>query len=363
MKKTLIVSLILAFAAVCVARDITVDDDGPADFNNIRDAVDDANAGDVIIVADGIYTGPDNRAITIDKSLTIESKNGPTNCIIDCNASVSEPSGVFIFVNINNYIGLLKGFTITGAYYPEAGAVVVGGRYDLEIRNCIIYGNVGDGVKYMYACWGDASEIVNSTIHNNSGYGINLFYGGSTDTVSIRDSIVRDEIYANDVGTKCSWPTIYADTSILLNSWADGTGSIVADPCFADSDNGDYHLQSAAGRWEPLSETWVTDANTSLGIDFGDPASDWTEELWPHGKRINVGAYGGTPEASMSQSSVGNIANLDNDANDVVWLDDLAFLVETWLREEILLAEDLGRDGKVDFSDFAIFAENWLSGM
>jgi hypothetical protein len=31
-------------------------------------------------------------------------------------------------------------------------------------------------------------------------------------------------------------------------------GNIVADPCFADADNGDYHLKSQAGRWDPNSE-------------------------------------------------------------------------------------------------------------
>ncbi len=39
---------------------------------------------------------------------------------------------------------------------------------------------------------------------------------------------------------------------------------------------------------------------TSPCIDAGDPNSDWTGETWPHGGRINMGAYGGTREASMS---------------------------------------------------------------
>ncbi len=41
----------------CGARIITVDDDGPADFDNIQAAINDANNGDTIIVADGTYTG------------------------------------------------------------------------------------------------------------------------------------------------------------------------------------------------------------------------------------------------------------------------------------------------------------------
>lgn len=40
-------------AILCEARIITVDDDAPADFNNIQAAIDDANDGDVVIVAEG----------------------------------------------------------------------------------------------------------------------------------------------------------------------------------------------------------------------------------------------------------------------------------------------------------------------
>ncbi|UCG60129.1 MAG: hypothetical protein JSU70_11515 [Phycisphaerales bacterium] len=45
-----------------------------------------------------------------------------------------------------------------------------------------------------------------------------------------------------------------------------------------------------SGRCNPSSESWVKDYVTSPCIDLGDPDSDWTAELWPHGKRINMGA-------------------------------------------------------------------------
>ena len=38
---------------------------------------------------------------------------------------------------------------------------------------------------------------------------------------------------------------------------------------------------------------------------------------------------------------------------------DLMMLAEKWLRREVLLAEDLDRNGVVDSVDFAIFGENW----
>jgi len=80
------VVFVLTTAAPTLAGSIIyVDDDGPADFNNIQAAIDDSNDGDTIIVADGTYTGGGNREISFrGKAITVRSENGPENCIIDC---------------------------------------------------------------------------------------------------------------------------------------------------------------------------------------------------------------------------------------------------------------------------------------
>ena len=80
-------------------------------------------------------------------------------------------------------------------------------------------------------------------------------------------------------------------------------------------------------------------------------------ELWPHGKRINMGAYGGTPEASMSSSMVGNIADFSH--NDCVGIEDLLLFIEKWLVQDVLLAEDMDLNNYVDLIDFSILSENW----
>jgi len=55
-----------------------------------------------------------------------------------------------------------------------------------------------------------------------------------------------------------------------------------------------------AGRWDPNSQTWIQDDVTSPCIDAGDPTSPVGDEPEPNGQRINMGAYGGTQEASLS---------------------------------------------------------------
>jgi hypothetical protein len=39
---------------------------------------------------------------------------------------------------------------------------------------------------------------------------------------------------------------------------------------------------------------------------------------------------------------------------------DLKLFTEGWLRQQMLLSEDLDRDGSVNFKDFAIFTDNWF---
>ena len=79
-----------------------------------------------------------------------------------------------------------------------------------------------------------------------------------------------------------------------------GEGNICKDPNFADSDNGDYHLKSQAGRWNPINEIWEIDDVTSPCIDTGDPDIPVGDEPEPNGGQINMGAYGGTIQASKT---------------------------------------------------------------
>jgi hypothetical protein len=76
--------------------------------------------------------------------------------------------------------------------------------------------------------------------------------------------------------------------------------NINADPLFADPDNGDFHLKSLYGRYVAAFDTWTQDNVTSPCIDAGDPDEYPRAERTPNGKRINMGAYGGTPYASLS---------------------------------------------------------------
>ncbi len=235
------------------------------------------------------------------------------------------------------------------------------------LRNCIISNNAattphdtagkGGGIYLDY--YANSLNVVNCTIAENTasydGGGIYFEQYENPPRIIIINSILWDNSpnQISTYGGNYKGLVAYCD---IQGSWL-GAGIIDADPYFADVTSGDYHLKSQAGRWDPSQEEWVKDANTSPCIDSGAREYDWTAELWPNGKRINMGAYGGTPQASMSLSDAGNIADLNNDGS-VNYL-DMTLFTDTWPYHKILLPGDLDRNGFVDFIDFAIFSYNW----
>jgi parallel beta-helix repeat protein len=237
------------------------------------------------------------------------------------------------------------------------------------IRNSIISANLATEAGGGIYCSGDASKSVisNCTITGNSatirGGGIYSKTGGSP---RISNSVLWANISL--VGSQIAlWTNLY-DTYLTI-SYSDvqagrsaayvgtdcelvwGQGNIDADPCFArigywdpsgtsqDANDdfwvdGDYHLKSQAGRWDANEGRWTKDEVTSLCIDTGDPHSPIGFEPFPNGGIINMGAYGGTDEASKS------------------------YFGEPVC--ETIVAGDINGDCIVDFKDFAFVAFHWL---
>jgi len=108
------------------------------------------------------------------------------------------------------------------------------------------------------------------------------------------------EQHAKPVVTYCDF---YGNSGGEYANFSDETGrngNISIDPLFADVANGDFHLRSRGGRWDPLTKAWVADSMHSPCIDAGDPKSEFGEEPSPNGRRVNMGADGNTAEASKS---------------------------------------------------------------
>ncbi|MGD9780547.1 MAG: right-handed parallel beta-helix repeat-containing protein [Kiritimatiellia bacterium] len=86
---------------------------------------------------------------------------------------------------------------------------------------------------------------------------------------------------------------------------------------FQSESDGDFHLYSTAGRWSPILNRWDTDTVHSVLIDLGDPWLGVGSEPWYDGGRRNLGAYGGTAQASKSITNFWLTALSHNDGGVV----------------------------------------------
>ena len=159
--------------------------------------------------------------------------------------------------------------------------------------------------------------IVNNIIACN-GSGVEAAH--NVDPNGQKDALIKcNNVFDNIEGNWVNFPPEYGEATTVNAGGipVDHMMNMSIDPCFAratcwnDNDTadlawddyfveGDYHLKSQAGRWDPNSKSWVRDDVTSPCIDAGDPNANVADEVWPHGGRINMGAYGGTAQASMS---------------------------------------------------------------
>ena len=249
MKTQLFIFVWLILAIPCQAKTITVDDDGPADFNNIQEAINDSNDGDIIIVNPGTYTGDGNRDIDFDgKAITVRSMdpNDPdivTATIIDCNGTEDEPHRGFFFHNAEDENSILDGFTITGGYVsgnimaiypPFDGGSIYCTSSSPTIRNCIIRGNRawwnGGGIFVWWEAGSTISHITNCTITEN--YAGNKGGGIWTDDyLIIANSIITDNTSGVDGGgIQSDFPGLdIINSTVIGNSAGDSGGGICAD--------------------------------------------------------------------------------------------------------------------------------------
>ncbi|NIW00179.1 M6 family metalloprotease domain-containing protein, partial [Candidatus Saccharibacteria bacterium] len=233
------------------------------------------------------------------------------------------------------------------------GAIFNSGNSNVKLNNCIFVGNAA--LNSGGAIWNimQANATLTNCVFNRNSAGSNGggLYNASPGVVTLSNCILWDNINGQIEGTA------YVSYSAVQGGWT-GLGNINADPFFADANNGDYHLKSQVGRWDAGSQSWVRDNVTSPCIDAGNPGCPIGNEPAPAGSRKNMGAYGGTAQASKSPENWRSLADLTNDW--IVDSNDLKAFVGFWLRKGQCIPGDLNRDRSVDFKDSTIFSTEWM---
>ncbi len=202
-------------------------------------------------------------------------------------------------------------FTWNSASTGGGGAIRNNVSAGVTLTNCLFAKNSAEMFGSAIRCSnGSSATLINCTLSDNSAPNGNAL-ACTLDDGRLKSPCIIDilncilwngggEIYNKDSSTiTVAYSNVEGGDG---NAPWPGEGNINADPLFADPAGGDYHLKSQAGRWDPKSQTWQLDEVTSPCIDAGDPSTLVDLEPSPNGNIINIGAYGGTSEASKSQS-------------------------------------------------------------
>ena len=265
-----------------------------------------------------------------------------------------------------------------GGIYNDAGRPI--------LNNCIFSGNLAKGGGGMLNNEKGNSVLTNCTFNGNSANKGGAIFNNVQSNPVLTNCILWGDT-PEEIGLHLSTPVI--TYSSVQGGWP-GLGNIDADPrfvlpgCWTDANNpgvpiepndpnaiwidGNYHLKSEGWRWNVEWQEWDFDRVTSRCIDAGNPGSALGEELmsvpvdpgntYGQNLRINMGAYGGTNEASMPPYGWAILADLTNDG--IVDLVDLAHWAENWLGGSDGSPGDLDRNGIVNMADFALLAQDWF---
>jgi hypothetical protein len=209
-------------------------------------------------------------------SLGADANPTVMNCVIAGNRASESGGGIWCSLDFS-----LINCTIYGNRAAGAGSgirMMSASAHRGIVRNCIIWANEPLGCGQIASEFREPAMVATTievTYCTIQGYAISSCLGG----VKL-NCIEADPLVANPG----HWDTNGTPDDLNDDLWVDG----------------DYHLKSQMGRWDPAVKRWVEDDVTSPCIDAGDPDSLLGDEPWPNGERINMGAYGGTAQASMS---------------------------------------------------------------
>src|SRR6478736_6267629 len=237
---TIAFAFMLVFPALGATRYVDVNSSSPTPpyatwataATTIQAAVDAANAGDQILVTNGVYQtggkiipswGATNR-VAVDKAVTVQSVNGPAVTIIrgyqipSAIYGVSAVRGVYLADNASAYWGggafrgTLKNCTLTRNFAEDSGGGVASGI----MTNCVLfansagYGSAGDGGGVY------GGTLFSCTLSNNS-VGQT---GGGAYISTLKDCIVAGNSAGNGGGTAASSLT----NCLVAGNWATNGG-------------------------------------------------------------------------------------------------------------------------------------------
>ncbi len=298
-----------------------------------------------------------------------EDKSNPkiTKCKFTENTA-QHGGALYNYSNVNPLL-LNSIFSKNTAQY---GGAIKNSEARATIINCTLADNYADLGGGIWNAWSGTSELLDCILWNNRNR------DGTSEAAQI------DGVPPLPLMSPLPQQTTIINYCCIegLTGTLGGTGNISNDPLFVDPNTNDYHLKSKGWRWLQDQQTWTHDDVTSPCIDAGNPGSPLFDEPtsmdsdianhWGENVRINIGAYGGTSEASMAPPGFRLLADLNND--NKVNMQDYAILASFCVLRSAFPntqnsalstpndydCANLNHDTKTNLTDIAILSTQWL---
>lgn len=245
---------------------------GDKTFDSVDDAIASlpATGGTIDIGRGGLRV---KSPLQLPAGVTLKGRS-PQDTIIDATGS---KVGVQLTVANRTGAPALQNLTVMGA---EIGVQVVDVPNAI-LRNVVVRDNVKIGVQVED---GAVAEAINVTLAHN---GVGAYVDGK---LSIHSSLVLQNAtglaqVAQGVVTS-RYNNVFANTTANYQDVTAGTGDLAVPVTFRSS--ADLHLVG----FQPTT-------------DKGDPADAYGQEPQPNGARVNMGAFGNTATAELSESTSG----------------------------------------------------------
>ncbi len=303
----------------------------PSQYPTIQAAIDAAQPGDEVVIADGVYTGPGNKDLDFaGKPITVRSASGdPATCIIDC----EQQGRGFRFHNGETAASVIQDLTIRNGNATYGGGGVYCIMASPTISNCCISGSTGIGWGGAVCGYSCSPTLVNCTMTGNTAdFGGALYFWGAGNPTVVNCTLSHGTAYYGG-GMVCGGDANATLLScVLTDNIASGCGggasSKQAYPAFTNCFIARNTAQASGGGFDgwyasptftncTISYNTATSNGGGLSLDSGDLAL--TNCILSGNTAANGGGVASFLDAMLTMNNCAIIGNSVDSMGGGVW--------------------------------------------